>query len=994
MLPWRLAASFVVNILAFILIYLHQLKFGLGNWRFDVPRSSLMATLPYAPFTAFLSSREGKDIMYIFQPTSEDPSTVQLVSLNVSDTLHSANISTTTITKTLPFLTDSLTSYTPLVDDEGNIFAYAGSCQDITGTSALWGFTSAKGDVRRDWTKKNISPASTNETDDNANARHLAAGMTFSPIINATSDIYIFGGMCPNNRTTSSVEDWQAAADYSNSLLSLQSQSSSLKALQSSDYELIILSRRSPPIPEAGFTVTPLKPTFFNSSDGNTSKQQNFVLLGGHTREAFINMSQVALFSLPEQSWAFLPVNAPASPTKTDLTVRDNYKVDPRSGHTAILTADGQHIVVFGGWVGDVNTPAEPQLAILELGQGFGGTGEWMWTIPDEKGDIPVSGSGIYGHGAVMLPGEVMMIVGGYLTSTSGNTQAGSTESSMPSSYFYNVSSSSWINSYTNPALPTSQNASAGSNLGAGGFTSKKAGLGAGLAIGLAAIIGALILYLCYTHRRKRRREARDKELRDLAKGAQRFHSLTLGHGGVDGRGGDRSAVEWMQERHQNSEDAYPWAPRAGGGTDAERTGLLVEIPSPTRGLRRSLHSRGSHQQPSRYDERRRSRGSGHIHPIDERDEYNESTNEGASSLNPEMTQRTNRDILSTAPVLDPFRDPAPLASHPVGFSRTPSPQSPARERELEVQNWVSDWTAADALMQQHAGRISPDKSDRTSSTLSELSTLSALSTHSNQQSIGTLGRSVSQRSTGLFSSNSLPPDNHIMSAAPVLGSLGRQKSSRENDPQSRRSQSLTLNTVSPRSRASDLLPSTAISFPRLRSEGEALLGGFPEQGERSPTRTQSRAKGWMGSMRRAFTSSDRSTSTSPENGDVSTSSSPTKYQYTETDLPRRAASTGTMLWRKRQGAKDWDVEDSHRSEEGQGAESNANEDHEEWDVESAVERRVVQVMFTVPKEKLRIVNGAPDVDEESIGGRDLDTEGKDTKEGHNAARQDGADVI
>jgi hypothetical protein len=32
-----------------------------------------------------------------------------------------------------------------------------------------------------------------------------------------------------------------------------------------------------------------------------------------------------------------------------------------------------------------------------------------------------------------------------------------------------------------------------------------------------------------------------------------------------------------------------------------------------------------------------------------------------------------------------------------------------------------------------------------------------------------------------------------------------------------------------------------------------------------------------------------------------------------------------------------------------------------DWDVEAAVERRVVQVMFTVPKSKLRVVNADPD---------------------------------
>ena len=45
--------------------------------------------------------------------------------------------------------------------------------------------------------------------------------------------------------------------------------------------------------------------------------------------------------------------------------------------------------------------------------------------------------------------------------------------------------------------------------------------------------------------------------------------------------------------------------------------------------------------------------------------------------------------------------------------------------------------------------------------------------------------------------------------------------------------------------------------------------------------------------------------------------------------------------------------------------------DEEEWDVESAVERRVVQVMFTVPKEKLRVVNRGPDGDGVSIVSRE-----------------------
>lgn len=48
-------------------------------------------------------------------------------------------------------------------------------------------------------------------------------------------------------------------------------------------------------------------------------------------------------------------------------------------------------------------------------------------------------------------------------------------------------------------------------------------------------------------------------------------------------------------------------------------------------------------------------------------------------------------------------------------------------------------------------------------------------------------------------------------------------------------------------------------------------------------------------------------------------------------------------------------------SPEERGAEGGEAGGEDEWDVEAAVERRVVQVMFTVPKEKLRVVNGEVD---------------------------------
>lgn len=105
-------------------------------------------------------------------------------------------------------------------------------------------------------------------------------------------------------------------------------------------------------------------------------------------------------------------MDLPPEEPKTDLATRGKTTIDSRSGHTAILTPDGKSVVVFGGWVGDVTQSADPQLAVLELGQGYGGSGHWQWSVPSQTGPGLEAGTGIYGHGATMLPGDVMMVVG------------------------------------------------------------------------------------------------------------------------------------------------------------------------------------------------------------------------------------------------------------------------------------------------------------------------------------------------------------------------------------------------------------------------------------------------------------------------------------------------------------------------------------------------------------------------------------------------------
>ena len=916
----------------------------------------LMADFPYNP-TRILSSPTSEDVVYIFRPANAAAPNSQLLALNTTSTLGATNLPYSTISPTLPFLDGPESAYTPTIDNNGNILVYAGNCSDVAEGSTFWQFTprSESSSLNGTWKEMNLSIGGVSGHNVLDGANYLASALAFPSTVSAIAEMYVFGGMCPNS-TYSSPDNWTQAAYYSNSMLAIQPESSPV-----SKYDLSITSSRGPPVAEAGFTITPLLPTFFNSGNpgGAQSQNQNFVLLGGHTQAAFINMSQVALFSLPEQSWTFLPIDSPAEAPNTDLTARDSTAVDPRSGHTALLTSDGKRVVVFGGWVGDVTNIANPQLVVLDLGQGYGGSSDWRWTIPSQTGPGLADETGIYGHGATMLPGDVMMIVGGYqIPASSGSKRKRADPSANANTYFFNTTSSTWITSYTHPKVA---NGHGPSNTGAldSKAVSKKAGLGAGVALGILAIIVIIVVYFWYNRRLKRRREAREDELRHLAASA---NGMSLYHNGSSptlSRPREMTTMDWP-EGNQMSRDlqpqplgSNPYINASGRGEpSAERTGLLFEIPSPTRGLRRSLYSRGTYQPAPRFEDGRQTPGFSTIHPIDERDEYDENLVDGTHSGHHETVQRDSYNVYSSIPNLDPFHDPVTVSG-----SRTPSPQSP-QDREQEIRNWVSDWTVANAMMHSQVGRLSPEKNDRTSSTLSDQSSRSGLSTYSIQNSVGNMSRSLSQRSAALFSTAAHRTTNE------TTPSDYSQSTSKRYSPEHRRSRSLTLNSLPQRIAVSDNFATAGPSFSQLQSEGEALLGDCSDSGGPSPTRNYIRARGWMGSVRRAFSGLDRSASTSPENN-ASNSSSPVKHKFTEGGLPRRAASTGTMLWQKRQGAKDWEIEGDEQ-ERGRRGEDEVNRIDEEWDVESAVEKRVVQVMFTVPKEKLRVVNQGPDGDGES----------------------------
>lgn len=213
-------------------------------------------------------------------------------------------------------------------------------------------------------------------------------------------------------------------------------------------------------------------------------------------------------------------------------------------------------------------------------------------------------------------------------------------------------------------------------------------------------------------------------------------------------------------------------------------------------------------------------------------------------------------------------------------------------------------------------------------------------------------------------------------------------------------------------------------SFVQLQNDGEALLGGRPAPDrddpyhraraataspiDRTPAvyphsdlvpaalHSRKRPQGLIGSIRRAIgaisTGGERSFSltatlpsstaaSQPQDTDRSATSSPAK---TRANVPRRAASDGGHLLRHKRGRKDWQSASAWQpyrdsdpdpgdwgpepvpTPRGRGGEDGEDdEEGEEWDVERAAAQRDVQVMFTVPKTRLRVVND--DMDRASL---------------------------
>lgn len=976
--------------------------------------------LPYNP-TRILRSPRNDHLVYVFRPSSD--SSFELSSIDTSVQLSPDDFRATLLCSNLPFLTgQTSTAFTPAIDESGAITVYAGKCGKGNTGAELWKFTPTdseeSGNGNGTWTKETMSDNDTSSDSLLNGANYLASGLSFSSVLGGDSDFYSFGGMCPFNdqfqQYDAGPESWQSSANYSNLLLSLTRDSNDA-ASTTNPFTMSVTPTGSKPIAEAGFSITGLAPTYSNDSDSSRTQQQSFIMIGGHTESAFINMSQVALFSLPQGAWNFLPIDQPTG-GHTDLTVRHpSAEVEPRSGHSAVLSSDGNTLIVFGGWIGNVNTPATPQLAVLNIGEGYGGSGSWSWTVPRQSGSAPAN---MYGHDALMLDGDVMMVLGGYTVAVqSSKFRRGDGQQQNLKAYFFNVSSSSWVPSYQPPNDSVQAADTAGSGLLS--TTSQKAGLGVGLGIGIIAVIALLVFYLWYRRRLQQKRAVREEEIRKLSYGA---HRITTGDpfGGnvVPGAGyyGDGPYSEKRIASPNPSVDQQGW--RSGNGHDAERTGLLLDIPSPTRGLRRSLGIRNAYLPAPRYDDRRLS----NIQTIEESDEEHVT-----GALHQKNRSEAPSSIASNTTTLDPFSDHRPLSSHPVGPSCSPTEafnQSTNPQRAV-VRGNAKEMEQVAAYLKENAGRISPSKSDdRTSSTLSDSTARSGLTAHSNGASatlVGSLARNLSIHSSGLL--NALGLGATIVNPFTTPDSSPTQEQSSQDIPDT-----TVESTQRPRrgSHSSNCRPSTKGSehtgsssaeaesfysahsrntagFAKLQAESEALLGSHrpagaidgydfasisynnatpgasPARQDRyalrpGPSTITGNAMAVLGGVRRVLTSrrtnsDQRSASftlrsprfpTRPRSGtttdlDNSSSSSPTKHRANGLGAapPRRAASDAGF-WKAKRGARDWN-----------GEMEGWDDPDDDWDVEAAAERRNVQVMFTVPRERLRVVNA--DVDGRSL---------------------------
>ncbi|KAJ5894330.1 hypothetical protein N7495_006021 [Penicillium taxi] len=904
------------------------------------------AAIPYTPSSLFLAPQYNDSLAYLLRPSSSLEGKVELLSLNFSSSLDTNDTSFQTLLSEAPFQsTEQNSTYTPVIDDQGIITVYAGNCQNSTDKNTVWQFhpDNSSSIGNGSWSQLPVIP------DEKTNPKYLAAGFTFSSNSTSESAVYAFGGMCPLPNSTD--ETWISAANYSQSMTLLNPESG-----KSSEYYATTTGNRAPPVAEAGIAIVPLSATTFKQE-----RQQDFLFIGGHTRQAFLNMSQLALFSVPQGSWSFVAVNSEATP-KTELAVRDQ-SVEPRSGHAAVLSNDGTKIFVIGGWVGNTSIPADPQVAVLEVGENYGGSGSWSWKIPTSNGAKNIDHAGIFGHSAIMLPGDILMIAGGYTIPKLISKRSTFIAQANPNVYLYNSTSGNWITSYTNPTAHKSTSSDA-----SGLSSRQKIGLGVGLGLGIPFLIIIALLAKQY-HRRHGFKSKRDSQLRELALGAERAHFW--GRGDVLDETSARtsrtsektdpvSTYPWSGNRNHTSRP--PWNDQKDGL--AEMTGLLANA-SP------NINNPSESRPPSQtrpWSGYRRSEVLSDIHPIDEREEDEAIVRERLMATIPTSTGE-NPEFLGQ-------EDPFTQLDASFGTPRTTIfgvGLGPFYSRRKDI--------GAD-----NDGAVSPVKSERTSTNLSDSSSFSFASAQQTGQVMQAravyIERPVSWSSSGRQSLEQLATGSYRLSRETAYSDL-------DGVPPSESSYSADTFSTAQTTISDRLAEATSLlSEPDATRPQESL----PSSPSKLPPSAKPRP-GMMQTMRRALTINRRSDSqTDPdETAEVASGidhrstiiGSPPRSTKSGASTPRRAVSASAELFRRRREARDKRAFDPVSNERhtrddlflgapgylGDDDTCNVDEIAEDCDIEDSNESSSVQLTYTFPREKLRVVNATKgDMDNLSEG--------------------------
>ncbi|WKT48696.1 hypothetical protein QSH57_013626 [Fusarium oxysporum f. sp. vasinfectum] len=785
----------------------------------------------------------------------------------------------------LPFLDGSSksTAFGAARTANGSVLVYAGDCE--SGSGDVWSFDYSND--QGEWSRRGLK----NGGDTRRAPYFLGGTVAFSSSLAPDMDqptLYTYGGMCETPESGSEATNWQSNANYTKSMLRLAPHDSDAFT----SYEMSVASSGGPKTPIAGFTLTGLTPSMTNKS-GIVTQQMSYVLLGGHTKTAFINMSTAAVWNLPAESWSYVNIQPPnVDLPKSDLAVKDTSSqnrrrstntadnVYSRSGHTATLSEDGSSIIVIGGWVGDVNTPAEPQLAILEMSEIYSG---WQWKIPDKQPDF----NGIYGHGAAVLPGNMLMVYGGWESSGSSSRKV-KRQASSGTLRFYNITK-------------------------------------------------------------------REEAVRALSQDPNYYNN----------------EYPEMMENDPWGLDSAPWygtgeSPYAAGerslgyesmrGARSGLPGLHIPHKSMARPSRGGYIPTGP--RPTSFP--------GPIHPIYEDDEEEPYHNRGLYDHVPTPTSEVPSDPFQT-PVagVGPNNIPHPICLTPGGGNRasaTPSPESP--RHDPEVQDWVTEVDAAEGLLARMNSRRSQHQNVQNLDSAEGLLARMNSRRSQNQGSVGhSQGRSSptrhnSTRSAALRDDESRSGSNLSESARSAAESI--KAKARQLNPLAPAFLAAGAEHPKPGSSSSSSYNTARSSFGVLQAEGPSLLMGdraprYDDDEPSSPSKSKPR-RGWLGSLRRVFSGASTPTSSREDMSGVRRSfdQEPVTGDYE----PGLVGLRGELLRRKK-GRQDWEgVEgDSHGAmmSGGAGPEPGAESD---WDIEKAVEQRLVQVMFTVPRERLRVVNG------------------------------------